>query len=182
MGPHLTPHVIPSDATPQDVELHSSTMRTLLVASLLAVSTLATAASQRALEKAANDDQLLAAAGVEPERAQVRTTCSAAVVDTDERPNFFNCVYVQTPHAVNILTLEGGYLMSEQQLTLASMDGVALQNSGKYTQLQIFSGHKVTALYIYNDSWIDKEQTEAVYNWLVSRGVQRREPRAWLGP
>ena len=164
------------------MELHSSLMRTLIVALLLGVATLATAASQRALEKAVNDDQLLAAAGVEPERAEVRTTCSAAVVDTDERPNFFNCVYVQTPHAVNILTLEGGYLMSEQQLTLASMDGVALQSSGKYTQLQIFSGHKVTALYIYNDSWIDKQQTEAVYKSLVDRGVRVRQPRAWLGP
>ena len=157
-------------------------MRTFVIALLFGVSTLASAASQRALEKAANDDQLLAAAGVEPERAEVRTTCSSAVVDTDERPNFFNCVYVQTPHALNILTLEGGYLMSQQQLTLANMDGVALQNSGKYTQLQIFSGHKVTALYIYNDSWIDKEQTEAAYTWLVNHGVRAREPRTWLGP
>jgi hypothetical protein len=157
-------------------------MRTIVIALLLGASTLATAASQRALVKAAGDDQLLAAAGVEPELAEVRTTCSAAVVDTDERPNFFNCVYVQTPNSVNILTLEDGYLLSEQQLTLANMDGVALQNTGKYTQLQIFSGHKVTALYIYNDSWIDKERTEAVYAWLVNHGVRPREPRAWLGP
>jgi hypothetical protein len=157
-------------------------MRTLLIAALLGISTLATAASQRALQKAASDDQMLAAAGVEPERAEVRTTCSAAVVETDERPNFFNCVYVQTPQSLNILSLEGGYLLSQQQLTLASMDGVALQNTGKYTQLQIFSGHKVTALYIYNDTWIDKERTEAVYNWLVNNGVQPRQPRAWLGP
>jgi len=157
-------------------------MRTIAIALLIGMSTLATAASQRALEKAAGNDEMLVAAGVEPERAEVRTTCSAAVVDADERPNFFNCVYVQTPQAVNILTLEDGYLVSEQQLTLANMDGVALQNSGKYTQLQIFSGHKVTALYIYNDSWIDKEQTEAVYNWLVNHGVQVRKPKAWLGP
>ena len=157
-------------------------MRTLLIIALLGVSTLATAASQRALQKAASDDQMLAAAGVEPERAEVRTTCSAAVVETDERPNFFNCVYVQTPQSLNILSLEGGYLMSEQQLTLANMDGVALQNSGKYTQLQIFSGHQVTALYIYNDSWIDKQRTEAVYDWLVNNGVHPRKPRAWLGP
>jgi hypothetical protein len=157
-------------------------MRTVVIALLMGVSVLASAASQRALKSAAQDDQLLAAAGVEPERAEVRTTCSAAVVDSGERPNFFNCVYVQTPHALNILTLEGGYLLSEQQLTLASMDGVALQNTGKYTQLQIFSGHKVTALYIYNDAWIDKQQTEAVYNWLVNQGVRPREPRTWLGP
>ena len=39
-------------------------MRTLLVVVLLGVSTLATAASQRALQKAASDDQMLAAAGV----------------------------------------------------------------------------------------------------------------------
>jgi hypothetical protein len=157
-------------------------MRTLLIVILLGLSTLATAASQRALQKAARDDQMLAAAGVEPERAEVRTTCSAAVVESDERPNFFNCVYVQTPRSLNILSLEGGYLMSEQQLTLASMDGVALQNTGKYTQLQIFSGHKVTALYIYDDSWIDQQRTAAVYDWLVNNGVQPRQPRAWLGP
>ena len=157
-------------------------MRFLVLVLLSGIPLLATAASQRALEKAANDDQMLAAAGVEPDRAEVRTTCSAAVVDADERPNFFNCVYVQTPQSLNILKLEGGYLLSEQQLTLANMDGVALEKNGKYAQLQIFSGHKVTALYIYNDSWIDRQQTEAVYNWLVNHGVRPREPRTWLGP
>ena len=158
-------------------------MRTLVFVALLSgLPVLATAASQRALEKAVNDDQMLAAAGVEPDRAEVRTTCSAAVVDTDERPNFFNCVYVQTPQSLNILKLEGGYLLSEQQLTLANMDGVALENTGKYTQLQIFSGHKVTALYIYSDSWIDRQQTEAAYEWLVNHGVRPREPHTWLGP
>jgi hypothetical protein len=158
-------------------------MRTvLLVALLSALPALATAASQRALERAASDDQMLAAAGVEPERAEVRATCSAAVVDTDEKANFFNCVYVQTPHALNILKLEGGYLLTEQQLTLASMDGVALHDTGKYTQLQIFSGHKVTALYIYNNSWIDRQRTEEAYKWLVSQGVRPREARTSLGP
>ncbi len=110
---------------------------------------------------------MLIFAGVEPERAEVRTACSAAVVDSDDRPNFFDCVYVQTPQTLNILSLEGGYLMSELQLTLANMDGVALQRLGKYSQLQIFSGRKVAALYIYNDSWIDSEQTEALYQLLV---------------
>lgn len=157
-------------------------MRILALALLLGIPLMATAASQRALEKAANDDQMLAAAGVEPERAEVRTTCSAAVVDADERANFFNCVYVQTPHALNILKLEGGYLLSEEQLTLAAMDGVALHDTGKYSQLQIFSGHKVTALYIYNNSWIDRQRTEEAYKWLVSQGVRAREPRTSLGP
>jgi hypothetical protein len=159
-------------------------MRTLAiaVAVLLGASTLANAASHRALQKAANDDQMLVSAGVEPERAEVRTTCSAAVVDSDDRPNFFDCVYVQTPQTLNILSLEGGYLMSELQLTLANMDGVALQRLGKYSQLQIFSGRKVAALYIYNDSWIDSQQTEALYQLLVDRGVKPRQPHQWLGP
>ena len=125
---------------------------------------------------------MLAAAGVEPEHAEVRTTCSAAVVDSGERPNYFNCVYVQTPKALNILSLDGGYLVAELQLTPGNVDGVALERSGKYTQLQIFSGHKVTALYIYNDAWIDAKQTEAAYDWLVKKGVPPRQPRSWLGP
>lgn len=157
-------------------------MRFFVLLLLSGIPLLASAASQRALEKAANDDQMLAAAGVEPDRAEVRSTCSAAVVDSDEKPNFFNCVYVQTPHALNILKLEGGYLLSEEQIALAAMDGVALHDSGKYTQLQIFSGHKVTALYIYGNSWIDRQRTEEAYKWLVSQGVRPREPRTSLGP
>jgi hypothetical protein len=157
-------------------------MRTLVIALLLGATTLATAASHRELQKAVNDDQMLVSAGVEPERAEMRKTCSAAVVDSDERPNFFDCVYVQTPRTLNILSLEGGYLMSELQLTLANMDGVALQRLGKYSQLQIFSGHKVAALYLYDDSWIDTQQTEALYQLLVDRGVKPRAPHQWLGP
>ena len=157
-------------------------MRTIVFAVLLGAATLATAASHRELQKAANDDQMLVSAGVEPERAEMRRTCSAAVVDSDDRPNFFDCVYVQTPQTLNILSLEGGYLMSELQLTLVNMDGVALQRLGKYSQLQIFSGHKVAALYLYNDSWIDSQQTEALYQLLVDRGVKPRAPHQWLGP
>jgi hypothetical protein len=157
-------------------------MRILIVALLLGVTAVANAASQRALKKAVNDDQMLIDAGVEPERAEMRTTCSATVVERGDRPNFFDCIFVQTPHSLNILTLEGGYLVSEEQLTLASMDGVALQRMGKYSQLQIFSGHKVAALYIYNDSWIDSQQTEALYQTLLERGVKKRQPYLWLGP
>ncbi len=159
-------------------------MRSLVIATaiLLGASPLATAASHRALQKAANDDQMLITAGLEPERAEMRSTCSAAVVDSDDRPNFFDCVYVQTPQTLNILSLEGGYLMSELRLTLANMDGVALQRLGKYSQLQIFTGRKVAALYLYNDSWIDTQQTEALYQLLVDRGVKPRAPHQWLGP
>jgi hypothetical protein len=157
-------------------------MRILLIAVLLGVTALANAAGQRALQKAVKNDQMLIDAGVEPERAEMRTTCAAAVVERGERPNFFDCAFVQTPHAMNLLTLEGGYLMSELQLTLSNMDGVALQRMGKYSQLQVFSGHKVAALYIYNDSWIDSQQTEALYQMLVDRGVKARQPYQWLGP
>ena len=46
--------------------------------------------------RAVNDDQMLIAAGVEPEAAVVRNQCSAAVIETDDPPEFFDCVYVQT--------------------------------------------------------------------------------------
>jgi hypothetical protein len=157
-------------------------MRALLCLILATFSTLALAASYRAVEKAAHDDQMLITAGVEPERAEMRMPCAAAVIDSDERPNFFNCVYVQTPHALNLFSLEDGYLMSELQLTLSNMDGVALQHMGRYSQVQIFSGDRTAALYIQNDSWIDQEQTQAVYQWLVDHGVKPRQPRTWVGP
>jgi hypothetical protein len=62
------------------------------------------------------------------------------------------------------------------------MDGVALQHMGRYSQVQIFSGDRTAALYIQNDSWIDQEQTQAVYQWLVDHGVKPRQPRTWVGP
>jgi len=124
---------------------------------------------------------MLITAGVEPERAQIRKPCAAAIVDVDERPNYFDCVYVQTGHALNLFTLEGGYLMSELQLTLGNMDGVALQHMGKYSQVQVFSGRRVAAIYIQSESWIDNTQTEAVYDWLVDHGVRPRQPHRWIG-
>jgi hypothetical protein len=157
-------------------------MRTLLCLALLSLSTLAVASSFRAVEKAAKDDQMLISAGVEPQRAEMRMPCSAAVIDSDDRPNFFHCVYVQTPHDLNLFSLEDGYLMSELQLALTNMDGVALQHMGRYSQVQIFSGDRMAALYIQRDSWIDEERTQAVYQWLVDHGVKPRQPRKWVGP
>src|ERR1043165_3285659 len=130
-------------------------MRVLALSLLIAFTGIASAASYRSLQRAADDDQMLSDAGVEPDRAQIRKPCAAAIVDIDERPNFFDCVYVQTGHSLNLFTLEAGYLMSELQLTLGNMDGVALQHMGKYSQLQVFSGRRVAALYIQSDSWID---------------------------
>ena len=47
--------------------------------------------------------------------------------------------------------------------------------------MQVFSGQKVAAFYLYGDQWIDTEQTEAVYHWLIEHGVPQRNPRAWIG-
>ena len=93
--------------------------------------------------------------GVTPADAQLRKQCSAAVIETDDPPEFFDCVYVQTEKDLNLFSLEDGYLMSELQLKLHNMDGVALQHMGRYSQVQIFSGDRVTALYIHGKSWID---------------------------
>jgi hypothetical protein len=142
----------------------------------------ALATSNRDLQRAVNDDALLANAGVEPSRAEMRMPCSAAVVATDDPPEFFDCVYVQTTRDLNLFSLEQGVLMSELQLTLANMDGVALQRMGRYVQVQIFSGDRVAALFIHDKAWIDPAQTEAVYRWLLDHGVQQRQPRRWIGP
>jgi hypothetical protein len=78
---------------------------------------------------------------------------------------------VQTDKDLNLFSLEDGYLMSELQLKLHNMDGVALQHMGRYSQVQIFSHDRVTALYIHDKSWIDPAQTENVYRWLTDHGV-----------
>lgn len=157
-------------------------MRVLASLVLLAACGIAAAATQRDVQRAVKDDQLLASAGVELSKAELRLPCSAAVVESDDPPNFFDCVYVQTSHDLNLFSLEDGYLMSELQLTLANMDGVALQRMGKYSQVQVFSGKRVAALYIHDDAWLDPKQTEAVYQWLLAHGVAQRPPRKWIGP
>src|SRR5688572_33365465 len=92
---------------------------------------IAAAADSRAIQRAVADDALLASAGVEPARAEMRKPCSAALIETDDPPEFFDCVYVQTSRDLNLFSLEEGHLMSELQLTLANMDGVALQQIGR---------------------------------------------------
>ena len=134
------------------------------------------------MQRAVTDDQLLQSAGVTPADAQLRKQCSAAVIETDDPPEFFDCVYVQTDKDLNLFSLEDGYLMSELQLKLHNMDGVALQHMGRYSQVQIFSGDRVTALYIHGNKWIDPVQTESVYRWLIDHGVRERQPRKWIGP
>jgi hypothetical protein len=153
----------------------------VFLAALLIAAT-ASAASYRAVTKAVGDDAMLATAGVEPAQARVRAQCTAAVVETDDRPDFFDCVYVQTDHDLNLFSLEDGYLMSEMQVALGSMDGVALQRIGRYNQVQIFSGRRVAALYIHSKGWIDVAETERVYRSLLERGVRERTPVKWIGP
>lgn len=142
----------------------------------------ALASSNRDVQRAVKDDAMLASAGVEPSKAEMRMPCSAAVVTTDDPAEFFDCVYVQTTRDLNLFSLEQGVLMSELQLTLANMDGVALQRMGRYVQVQIFSGDRVAAMFIHDKTWIDPAQTEAVYRWLLEHGVQQRQPRKWIGP
>jgi hypothetical protein len=140
------------------------------------------ASNYREVAKAVNDDQLLQTAGVTPADAQIRRQCSAAIIETDDPPEFFDCVYVQTEKDLNLFSLEEGFLMSELQLKLHNMDGVALQRMGRYSQVQIFSRDQVTVFYIHGKSWIDPAQTETVYQWLVDHGVPARQPRKWIGP
>jgi len=157
-------------------------MRTLSVVLLSLVVGVAAASNYRDVQKAVSDDTMLESAGVTPADAKLREQCSAAVVDTDDTPNFFDCVYVQTEKDLNLFSLEDGYLMSELQLTLSNMDGVALQHMGKYSQVQIFSGNRVAAFYIHGTRWIDPARTQAVYEWLTNHGVRERQPRKWIGP
>jgi hypothetical protein len=157
-------------------------MRALLLSAFCLISTLAVAANYRDVQRAVDDDQMLATAGVAPAEAQVRKQCTAALIETDDPPEFFDCVYVQTEKDLNLFSLEDGYLMSELQLKLHNMDGVALQRMGKYSQVQIFSRHQVTALYIHGKGWIDPAATESVYQWLTAHGVPARQPVKWIGP
>ena len=157
-------------------------MRVILCLLLSGVCGIAAASNYRDVQRAVHDDAMLASAGVEPSKAALRKQCSAAVVETDDPAEFFDCVYVQTSRELNLFTLEDGFLLSELQLTLTNMDGVALQHMGRYAQVQIFSGNRVAALYIHDKSWIDPGQTEAVYRWLLDHGVRERAPRQWIGP
>jgi hypothetical protein len=157
-------------------------MRAILVSVLCFTSGLAGATNYRDVQRAVGDDAMLQTAGVSPADAQLRQHCSAAIIETDDPPEFFDCVYVQTEKDLNLFSLEDGYLMSELQLKLHNMDGVALQHMGRYSQVQIFSRDRVTALYIHGKSWIDPAATVGVYQWLTSHGVPARQPRRWIGP
>jgi hypothetical protein len=150
-----------------------------LVSSLLAG--VALASSFNEVARAVDDDEKLIFAGVEPAKALIRKPCGAAILETDDAPESFDCVYVQTEKDLNLFSLEDGYLMSELQAKLNVMDGVALQRTGRWAQVQVFHGDRVAAFYIYGDQWIDTEATEAVYNWLIEHGVPQRNPRKWIG-
>ena len=157
-------------------------MRALMLFTLCLASGLAAATNYREVQRAVDDDRMLETAGVTPADAQIRQQCSAAIIETDDPPEFFDCVYVQTDKDLNLFSLEDGYLMSELQLKLHNMDGVALQRMGRYSQVQIFNGDQVTVFYIYGKAWIDPAATEGAYQWLTAHGVPARQPRKWIGP
>jgi hypothetical protein len=157
-------------------------MRVALVCLALVASGIAGASNYREVAKAVGNDQLLQSAGVTPADARLRAQCSAAVMETDDPPEFFNCVYVQTDKSLNLFSLEDGYLMSELQLSLPTIEGVALQHTGRWSQIQIWSNQRVTALYIHGNGWIDPKQTEAAYRWLLEHGVRQHDPIPWIGP
>lgn len=156
-------------------------MRILVFVTALASASLVQASSFYEVSKAVNDDQKLIFAGVDPENVLMRKQCGAAIVETDDAPSSFDCVYVQTAKDLTLFSLEDGYLMSEMQAKLNIIDGVALQRTSRWAQVQIFNGDKIAAFYIYGDHWIDTEQTEAVYQWLLDHGVPPRTPRKWIG-
>src|SRR5262245_25621344 len=156
-------------------------MRIAFLCALLA-SGLAFGSSYREVTRAMGDDRMLAAAGVTPADARLRKQCKAAVLDSDDLPEFFDCVYVQTDKSLNLFSLEDGYLMSELQLSLTNIDGVALQHMGRWSQVQIWSGDRVAALYIHGNGWIDPAQNEEVYRWLLEHGARQHAPQPWIGP
>jgi hypothetical protein len=171
-----------SDRADPDHLLTVGVMRTFaFLVSTLLVSGVSLASRFDDVARAVNDDQKLIHAGVAPEDALMRKQCGAVVLETDDPPEFFDCVYVQTAKDLNLFSLEDGYLMSELQAKLNVMDGVALQRTGRWAQVQIFNGERIAAFYIYGDSWIDTDATEAVYNWLIQQGVPQRNPRKWIG-
>ena len=86
-------------------------MRVALVFTLCLLTGVCAASNYRDIQRAVGDDQLLQSAGVAPADAQLRKQCSAAVVESDDPPEFFDCVYVQTEKDLNLFSLEDGYLM-----------------------------------------------------------------------
>ena len=152
---------------------------------LLLVFTLALGAQASAADvrKAADDDQLLENAGVVLRDAQFRVPCRAAVVDTEDPPEFFNCVYVQNLNELNLFSLEDGYLMSELQLRLSNILNVALQQEGSYRQLQIFYGKgRVVAVEVLGARKLHDSpaKTQAIYEWLAGHGIATRSPLPWI--
>jgi hypothetical protein len=66
----------------------------ILGITLLLASGLAIGSNYREVTRAVGDDAMLASASVAPADARLRKQCKAAVLDSDDLPVFFNCVYV----------------------------------------------------------------------------------------
>ena len=139
--------VMPSDRDLSARRLQSAACARWSCFLLMTVCGLAAASNSRDIQRAVATTRCWRAPASNRPRPRCASTARQRVIETDDPPEFFDCVYVQTSRDLNLFSLEDGYLMSELQLTLANMDGVALQRMGRYVQVQIFSGNRVTALY-----------------------------------
>lgn len=145
-------------------------MRGLFLSVLLFASAVCVGASYSQIKKIADDDDLLQNAGVSLSDVQFRLACRAAIVETSDPPEFSNYLFVQSSNELNLFSLENGALISEMQLKLRAIEGVAFTGAGANFQLQIFSHRRVIALFM------DRGKVQAVYAWLADHEVPVREP------
>jgi len=145
-------------------------MRFLFVLGLLCISAVCAAASFSQIKRIADDDALLENAGVSLREVQFRLPCLGAIIETSDPPEFSNYLFVQSSNELNLFSLEDGYLLSEVQLKLTAIEGVAFTGAGAHFQLQIFSHRRVIALFM------ERDKVQAVYAWLTDHGAPAREP------
>jgi hypothetical protein len=158
-------------------------MRAFLLATLILLTSVCSAATIASLRRAANDDELIERAGVALHDVQFRLPCWAAIIDSDDPPEFFDCVYVQSENELNVLAYEGGYLVSELQLKMRSIDGIALLPEASLPQLQIFSHRRITVIHFFGKGFFrSPKNTQVVYDWLKGHGVAGHAPARAFEP
>jgi hypothetical protein len=162
-----------------------SAVRAPLAILLLLAAAVCAGATPGALMRAAQNDELLLMAGVDLEAVEFRISCTALIIviepENRDPPTPFGCVYVQSRSELNLFSLEGDYLISELQLKLRAIDGVALQETPVMSQLQLFSGNRRIAIHAQGKVWLDRKKTQAAYRWLVDHSVPARQPVPWIG-
>ena len=161
-------------------------MRAPLALALLLTAAVCAGATPGALMRAAQNDELLVMVGVDLEVVEFRQSCIVLimVIEAENRDPFapFGCVYVQSKNELNLFSLDGDYLVSELQLKLRNIDGVAQQETPVMSQLQIFTGNRRIAIHAQGKVWLDRKKTQAAYKWLIDHSVPARAPVPWIGP